>query len=159
MALGCNTWFQLYERHADGWRISASSFTRVGERRKSPAPETGGNGESSHLTIPRSRIALPYAAAGDYGPGPIARRDSITAGCSAKLGIAQNPAPMAEGLSDRDITQVCVSTVSIVCAPRRAPALDWRAIKAERLNLPLLAGLGGPSGCCFPSGRSLGGPN
>ena len=48
---------------------------------------------------------------------------------------------------------------------RAAPRLDGSAkprrrrgaIKAERLNLPLLlAGFGGPRSCCFPGGRPLG---
>jgi ketosteroid isomerase-like protein len=37
-AQGGGMWLQLYERRADGWKISASSFTRVG-----PGANAGGN--------------------------------------------------------------------------------------------------------------------
>ncbi|HEV3371002.1 MAG TPA: nuclear transport factor 2 family protein [Xanthobacteraceae bacterium] len=39
-------WLQLYERRADGWKISASSFTRVGGPQGNAGANAGANGNA-----------------------------------------------------------------------------------------------------------------
>jgi hypothetical protein len=91
MALGCrhrrSTWFQVYERRANGWRISASKLHPHGPdvgTRVRPPPQIPRARDRRRWavqpSIPRSRIALP------------APRPELTAPGRSRGGIQQQPA-------------------------------------------------------------------